>query len=205
MGTSVPIAKLGALLATSIWLTGCDIVENASANYVETTVFEVVGDEVHMNNEINSKTYDQFVTLHKANPNIKTIVEHSIGGSNDDETMIRLAYYIRSNGLNTKMLSTSEVYSGGVDLFLAGLERTMERGAIIGVHSWSDGNKDGVDYPRTSQEHELNRKYIEDMLGKDEFYWFTIYAAPADDIHVMSESEIEQYGLLTSPIIVRTN
>ncbi len=114
--------------------------------------------------------------------------------------MIALAYEVRARGLNTRLLATSEIDSGGVDLFLAGVERTMEDGAHIGVHSWSDGFKDAVDYPRDAPEHEQNRKYIEDMLGSDVFYWFTIQAAPADGIHEMTNSEIVEFGLLTAPI-----
>lgn len=38
------------------------------------------------------------------------------------------------------------------------------------------------------------------MLGDDEFYWFTIYAAPASGMHEMTNAEIEKFGLLTSPI-----
>ena len=41
---------------------------------------------------------------------------------------------------------------------------------------------------------------IEDMLGSDEFYWFTINAAPVDDIHRMTNDEIVRFGLLTAPI-----
>ena len=107
---------------------------------------------------------------------------------------------MRELGLHTKLLATSSIESGGVDLFLAGIERTMVDGAHIGVHSWSDGIRDAADFPRDSPEHENNRKYIEDMLGRDDFYWFTIYAAPADGMHAMSHAEIEQYGLLTQPI-----
>ncbi len=40
-----------------------------------------------MNGLINSKTYDQFVKLHKENPQIKTIIEGTIGGSIDDDTI----------------------------------------------------------------------------------------------------------------------
>ena len=110
------------------------------------------------------------------------------------------AYFVREQGLNTRLLSHSAIDSGGVDLFLAGVERTMESGAHIGVHSWSDGFKDAADFPKDAPEHEQNRKYIEEMLGDDAFYWFTIYAAPAADIYAMTEAEIEQYGLLTQPI-----
>ena len=39
------------------------------------------------------------------------------------------------------------------------------------------------------------------MLGDDAFYWFTIEAAPADDIYEMSDAEIAEYGLLTAPML----
>ena len=39
------------------------------------------------------------------------------------------------------------------------------------------------------------------MLGSDDFYWFTIEAAPADDIYYMTNQEIIDYGLITEPII----
>ncbi|WP_201342190.1 hypothetical protein [Abyssogena phaseoliformis symbiont] len=47
--------------------------------------------------------------------------------------MIKLAYYVRKQGLNTKLLSFSNINSGAVDLFLVGVERTMERGVHIGI------------------------------------------------------------------------
>lgn len=169
-------------------------------NTQETTSFEVRGDELWMSGEINSKTYDQFIEVVDANPSISTIVEEIVPGSLDDDTMIKLAYEVRRRGLNTRLLATSAIDSGGVDLFLAGVERTMQDGAHIGVHSWSDGFKDAVEYPRDAPEHEANRKYIEDMLGADAFYWFTIEAAPADDIYEMTNAEIVEFGLLTAPI-----
>lgn len=169
-------------------------------NTREITKFEVRGEEVWMNGEINSQTYDQFTQLIAENPQVTTLVEEVVPGSMDDDTMIKLAYFVREQGLNTRLLSHSAIDSGGVDLFLAGVERTMESGAHIGVHSWSDGFKDAADFPKDAPEHEQNRKYIEEMLGDDAFYWFTIYAAPAADIYAMTEAEIEQYGLLTQPI-----
>lgn len=181
-------------------LVGCDFFDISSMNRVETTSFDVRGDQLVMNGEINSKTLKQFEEIISANPNITEIVEQNVPGSLDDDTMIALAYRVRELGLNTYLEADSDINSGGVDLFLAGVERRMERGAQIGVHSWSDGVKEAKEYPRGAPEHEKNRRYIEDMLGQDDFYWFTIYAAPADDIYVMSEDEIISYGLLTQPI-----
>lgn len=174
-----------------------EIVAITLMNMGEVTEFEVKGHEVHMNGLINTQTYDQFVKLLEKNPKVTTIVEIDMEGSIDDDTMIKLAYFIREKKLNTKLLSHSHINSGAVDLFLAGVERTMENGAHIGVHSWSDGFKDAREFLKNAPEHEQNRKYIEDMLGNDKFYWFTIYAAPADGIHKMTEYEIRKYGLLT--------
>ncbi|MCF4099562.1 hypothetical protein [Maritalea mediterranea] len=164
------------------------------------TDFEVEGNIVHMDYEITSRTYSQFVRLHQQNPQVDTILMHVIDGSTDDDMMIKLGYYLRKHRFKTMLHSESEIYSGGVDLFLAGVERTMERGAIIGVHSWSDGERDGAEFPRSSGEHAKYTRYAHTMLGSDQFYWFTLEAAPADDIHIMSESEIRKYRLLTKPI-----
>ncbi|MFK7836199.1 MAG: alpha/beta hydrolase [Sulfitobacter sp.] len=188
-----------ALVATALafGLSACQQVVVLALNQITTTHFEVRDDRLLMSGEINSKTLDQFEQVIALNPNIKTLVELNVPGSLDDDTMIALAYRVRELGLNTHLTATSEIYSGGVDLFLAGVQRTMEPGAKIGVHSWSDGTKEAKDFPRDAPEHEQNRRYIERMLGDDKFYWFTIYAASADDIHLMTETEIADYGLLS--------
>lgn len=188
-----------------VLLVTCTPVGNIATSVImnsrTTTEFTVHGDTLYLLGEINSKSLAQFEEVYAKNPQITRIVELLINGSLDDETMIKLAYRVRELGLNTHLQADSKIYSGGVDLFLAGVERTMEKGAVIGVHSWSDGSKDAAEYPRDAPEHEENRAYIEEMLGDDAFYWFTIYAATADDIYEMNAQEIVEYGLLTAPII----
>lgn len=185
------------VLATTGLFAGCEQVAVLTMNQFTLTEFHVEGSKLFMQGEINSKTLAQFENIYAANPQIKTLVELEVPGSLDDDTMIALAYRVRQLGINTHLTATSKIYSGGVDLFLAGAERTMELGAEIGVHSWSDGSKEAKEYPRGAPEHEQNRLYIERMLGDDAFYWFTIYAASADDIYVMSGAEIRKFGLLT--------
>ncbi len=161
------------------------------------TEFTVKGNEIHMNNEINSRTYEQFKEILEKNPQVDTLVELIVPWSLDDETMIKLAYYVREKGLTTKLLSNSEVSSGGTDLFLAGKKRIMQDWAYIWVHSWSDGTNDAKSFPKSSPEHDENKKYIEDMLGKEDFYWFTIYAAPANGMYEMTYEEIDKFKLVT--------
>lgn len=192
--------RRGFLIGALTLLSACDRAEVAYLNYVTTTKFVVDGERLYMNGEINAKTLDQFEEVMEQNPQVRVLIEEEVPGSLDDDTMIELAYRVREYGLDTYLTSESNIASGGVDLFLAGVNRIMERGAAVGVHSWQDGIQDAKDYPRDAPEHEMNRKYIEDMLGSDDFYWFTIYAAPAADIYQMSESEIIKYGLVTEPI-----
>jgi hypothetical protein len=188
---------LALCVCIALLVSACTGLSAIVLNGVGLTKFQVDETLLFMEGPINSKTLGQFEKIYAQNPQIKTLVELDVPGSLDDDTMIALAYRVRELGLNTHLTANSEIYSGGVDLFLAGVQRTMETGAKIGVHSWSDGRLQAQDYPRDAPEHELNRKYIEDMLGEDTFYWFTIHAAPADGIHEMTDQEIKRYKLLT--------
>lgn len=191
----VLLALAGLVLFTPLG----DLAAVAVMNMRTTTEFRVDGSDLLMRGEINARTLDQFEAIMAENPQITRLVELVVPGSVDDDTMIRLAYRVRQMGLDTHLRADSQIYSGGVDLFLAGVRRSAEPGARIGVHAWSDGFKEASDYPREAPEHEQNRKFVEDMLGVDDFYWFTINAAPAGEMHVMSAEEIERYGLLTGP------
>lgn len=189
--------RLGAALVLALILSGCDF----ASNYLERTQFEVQGDRLLMTGLITSYTPGQFERMVAAHPQVDTVVLRGIEGSVDDAAMIAMGYRLRALGLDTHLESYSQIYSGGAQLFLSGVERTMERGAIIGVHSWRDNRRDGSGYPRGSPKHGLNRRYVEDMLGSDAFYWFTLRAAPSNGMHILNEAEIAHYRLLTRPIL----
>ncbi len=192
-GGCVLLAGFGAL-------GGCETAATVGLNLITTTSFEVEGEMLFMTGEINSKTLQQFEAVIAEHPQITTLVECNVPGSLDDDTMIPLTYRVRELGLNTYLTSKSVVASGGSDLFLGGVSRQAEAGAQIGVHSWSDGVRDAVDYPRDSPEHAANLGLIEDLLGDGAFYWFTIEAAPAAEIHWMTGDEMEEFGVLTTPV-----
>lgn len=145
-----------------------------------------------------------------ANPSIDTLVFTANGGSVDDDATLALGRRIRERGLKTRVIANGVIASGGVSLFLAGVHRTVERGAKIGVHSWqhcwgdADGREPGCrqakDHPRDDPGHQLHGDYTEDMLDSREFYWFAIEASPSDSIHWMTDEEIETYGLSTDGV-----
>lgn len=162
----------------------------------EENIYEVAGSRLFMSGEITPLSPRSFKAVIRAHPEVETIVLLDMPGSVDEEAVHDLGYFIRDTGLNTHLTPQSEVYSGAVDLFLAGTGRTMTCCGTLGVHDWADNDGDGSRFPRDSEEHDANVAYTQDMLGSDAFYWFTLQAATSDRIHVMTQAEIARFGLL---------
>lgn len=162
--------------------------------------FKAEGEFLYISGEVFRNDLSKFKSVMSDNPGVKTLVLMDIPGSADDDTNLKIIALIRQMGLNTYLTKKSHVASGGTDLFLGGVNRIMERGARIGVHSWSDGRNDGADFPDESSEHDMFLDLYQSIGISEDFYWFTLDAAPADDMHYMTEAEIAEFGLLTAPI-----
>lgn len=174
-------------------------------NYIyPSTKFRVDGDKLYMTGLISHLTPDQLKKIIDENPQIKTIVLEHINGSLDDDSNFPMGKYVREKGLNTYLKSDSKVSSGGTDFFLSGVNRTMEEGAYIGVHSWEGMGEGGIveakNIPKEDLQHRANAEYVNYMLGSEDFYWYTIYAAPADGMHQMTKDEILKYKVATKII-----
>ncbi len=152
-----------------------------------------------LNGVINSNTDSAFDEALRQNPNTELIIFRDAPGSDDDETNLQVGRKLYQLGLKTHVDDNGTIASGAVDLYLAGSERTLGSNARVGVHSWSDGTNDATDFPRNSSEHQPYISYYKsigfsDQLAED-FYFFTINAASADDIHWMTAAEIEAYQI----------
>ena len=124
---------------------------------------------------------------------IGTLVFTIVPGSADDDTNLALGRKLRGAGIATYLPARGTVASGGTDLFLSGVRRIVERGARVGVHSWSTDNSSvpsAVSLPRDHPEHEKHLNYYRDMGIPEDFYWFTLRAAPPDGMHWMTEEEM---------------
>lgn len=143
--------------------------------------------------------WDNFIT---AFPNTTKLIMKECPGSEDDTANLQVARKVRQKNLHIHLPVDAEIASGAVDFYLAGTQRTREAGSKIGVHSWSDGgNKEATDFPVGHENHQPYIDYYKEMgfsaVDAEAFYYFTINAAPAADVHWMSDSEITQYKLLT--------
>jgi pimeloyl-ACP methyl ester carboxylesterase len=170
--------------------------EEASANFTFQDNDDS-SDTTYMNGVIGSDTLDVMQEFLTKYPQIKTIVMQNVPGSMDDDVNLKASLEIRNRGIATHIPADGMVASGGTDMFLAGAKRTIDEGARLGVHSWSDNSgKVALDYPRDHEEHVKYLDYYDVMGIPADFYWYTLEAAPADSIHWMTAEEIAQYNIL---------
>lgn len=158
--------------------------------------FEVEGEVAYMNGDLGPRSPQIVRRLIDKNPSLKSIVMEYCPGSLDDYAALRASRLIRKSGLSTHVASDGEIASGAVDFFIAGVNRSIESGSKVGVHSWSDGKEEGADLGRQHGEHDLYKDYYLEMGIPTSFYWFTLEAASSDEIHWMSIGELKEYKVL---------
>jgi hypothetical protein len=164
-------------------------------------LFKVHGNQAYMNGDIDSDIVEQLNAMTSAHPLVDTIVMENVPGSLDDEANLRAAALVRAKSLNTLIPERGMVASGGTDFFLAGVQRIVGHGALIGVHSWADSNgTNGGDLPADHPDHQLYLDYYAAIGISADFYWYTLNAATAEDIHWMSQIQMEQYNIATRAI-----
>jgi len=159
-----------------------------------------INEKLVLSGGLGTRAYNQIFDLAHNHPEVKTLVEGHISGSIHDDINMQTGRLVRKHKLATHITKTSDIASGGVDLFCSGIKRTMEDGAKVGVHSWSDDEGiEAGDLPTDSKLHTNQIDYFNEMLGSPigkEFYFYTINAAPANGIYQMNRSEMEAYNLL---------
>ena len=161
----------------------------------------VKGDEAFLSGDLGTITYRQIQQLISDHPEVKTLVLTQISGSVNDGVNIHTARLVREAGFNTKVLSDSDIASGGVDLFCAGNKRIVEQGAKIGIHSWCCYNDlTAVELPKDHPAHEAQINFFTMALGPKigpDFYFHTLTAASFEDVHWMSDEDIIKWKIAT--------
>ncbi len=160
--------------------------------------FAVVNERLLLHGKVTGRTLSEFSKVMEQNPQVTTLVLQDMPGTGDHAAILELGYEVRARGLETSLQSDSRIAAEAVMLFLAGTHRHMVEGAEIALVSWTDRHINGQELPRDN----ARRRYVEDMLGQDAFYWFALQVAPEGEIHRMTAQEIVHYGLLTEPVKV---
>ena len=159
--------------------------------------FSVKGETAYVNGGTDQFSLDEMKAFLKDNPDVERLVLRNMPGTTDSVTNLKIARLIRRRGLDTHLERRSYIASGAVDLFLSGVNRTMECGAMIGVHSWSlDGYISPLDLG-SDQYQPMHERFLSDMGVDPKFYVFTRSAAEPENMYYLNDEEIERFGLLT--------
>ncbi|MFM9851210.1 MAG: hypothetical protein ACKVOJ_00175 [Sphingomonadaceae bacterium] len=149
----------------------------------------------------DSDSHNAFRAMLAAYPQIRTINMVECPGTLDDEVNLAIARAIRAKGINTHVPAGGSIRSGGVELFLAGVKRTADRGAEFGVHSWQD--YDGHEAKDVAADDPVHADYINYYkamgLAPDiarAFYAFTNAAAPANGVYYMTSAELARFTII---------
>ncbi len=157
--------------------------------------FRVEGSRAFMSGVIGPSTPGRVLELILVHPRVEEIWMEDVPGSIDDDSNLRAARLVRRFGLATVAPGDAVIASGGTDFFLAGEPRAVEAGARIGVHSWGGFEEDGDEVALDDPAHAMYVEYYAEMGVPEDFYWFTLDAAPAEGIHWMTPDELERYGV----------
>ncbi|WDE01553.1 hypothetical protein [Thalassomonas actiniarum] len=158
------------------------------------------GDRMTISGTLGTQTYIDMQEMLNSHT-VSTLVFDSVDGSVNDAINMHTGRLIRQAGLTTLMPADGEAYSGGVDLFAAGVERKYQTGGKLGVHSWCcSAGKPANELGEDHEAHGAQLTYFREMMGAEKgpkFYFYTINAAPFNGVHIMSEAELSQYDLVT--------
>lgn len=187
-----------ALITGVLFSTSCDKDNVSPADYGIFSSQDAT--TAVMNGVIGSNTPQHWTNFITAFPETTHLIMKDCPGSMDDEANLQVARQVRMKDLSVHLPADAEIASGAVDFYLAGTTRTRDTGSRIGVHSWSDGNQEATAFPVGHAHHQPYINYYVEMglsqADAEAFYYFTINAATADNIHWMTDEEIEQYKLL---------
>jgi len=154
-----------------------------------------------LSGELGTGSYIAIKEMIDNNPKVDTLVLKNMPGSLNDDINMHTGRLVRNAGLATTIAADGVAASGAVDLFAAGLTRTVEKGGKVGVHSWCCvKGKPANKLAKSDEAHAPLLTYSREMLGRTygpDFYFFTLNAANFDNVHWMTTEQLNKYQLVT--------
>lgn len=170
--------------------------------------FKVRGDVAYGYGTTTSRSYGVIKRLVRDHPEVNTLVFKNMPGTKDVDTNLKIARNIRKAGLNTHLEDDSFIASGAVDLFLSGANRSMECGAMIGVHTIHYYNEGAFTKGQSFHPGNMgrdpfqkrNEAFLRDMGIDPAFYVFSRDKALPEDLYFLTPADINQFDLLGAPL-----
>ena len=197
------IRRIGVVLGTAISAAVIVFIAMQVLEYLRPPMtFTAQGTQLIVDGTTGSNSLADLEAALAAHPQTEVVVLNRVEGSDDDAVNLLMARAIRGRNLDTHLNRDSVIESGGIELFIGGVSRTMDSGARIGVHSWFDEDEkyQGRDLPKDHPDHQPYLETYRALGIPEDFYWFILAAASSDEMYFMTEADIERFDILTAPI-----
>ncbi len=170
------IFSIGIIILSLLVNISCQK-EDQTTNKKQFGIFKVLDDNttVEMEGDIFSSIVNDYNSMIAAYPDVNKINMKNCPGSADDTANLQVAKKVHEKGMSIHITDNSEIASG---------------------------SESATDYPVGHANHLPYINYYVSVgftqQQAEDFYYFTINAAPPSGIHWMTEAEITQYNLLTN-------
>ncbi len=171
---------------------GYALIQFASA---DAAAFRVDGPRLHVSGNLTLLSTERIDILIEENPNLTTVVLGEIDRASDPVALIQKGGLIRSLGLNTAVGPDVALGGDAVYLFLGGVERRLADGATLVVSDWQSDVGPASALAADHPAHTQRRGHVIAMLGDGAFYDFAIAAAPIGGAYVVTDRDLETFGL----------
>jgi hypothetical protein len=197
-----PVEAEPAPLANTDFPTRAQVLEDCSGDfdvspYEDPLVIEVDGTIAIMYGLLDPGAYDEVVYLLDNHPEVRTIVMTYVPGSDDNGEYLDAALLVNEANLATCVPDGGEIASGAVDFFLAGVVRVLGDNTFVGIHAWAGDDLEAGELARDDPEHDVYLNFFRQIGIDEDFYWFTLEAAPSWDIYNMSEIDRQDWDMET--------
>ena len=166
--------------------------------------FEVQPDNsIIMDGDISLNTSADLAALIVDHPEAKLIIMKNSDGIHLDDVTLEAARLVRSAGMDTHLASDGVISRGGLNFFIAGVNRTMDAGGQMGVGAWRDAmGNEATSYGFGDDAHLRYLNFYAEMgyqwLDGSNFYFFSIQAADSNNLFFLTDDLIEEHQLLTN-------
>lgn len=192
------------MLIVTDWLVSrlCSLQRHYIARYGP---FYVVDNKnVILNGALGCSVFNQVSLLLKDYPELSDLRIERCPGSLDDQELVKAGLLFHENNFHIHVLPKAKVYSGGVDLFLAGSRRTLGKDAKLGVHAWTDDDTglSATDSSIEDHQHQMYIDYYADLGWSEadarKLYEFIINAAEPHKTYYLTEADLAAFNIVTT-------
>ncbi len=166
--------------------------------------FEVQADNsIIMTGNVSAATASDLEELILDHADAKLIIMKNCSGVHLNEATLEAARLVRSAKMDTHLAADGVISRGGLNFFIAGINRSADTGGQMAVSSWKDemGNE-ATSYGFGDNAHLNYLNFYAEMgfqwLEASDFYFFSIQAADSNNLFFLTDDLIANYRLLTN-------